>query len=892
MPSPSFWFRRKTCQLWLTVFVVSATVVFLFWLEPVLAAFSIQKVMSDILMAVGGAISGVLVWLIGFLITLSGYNNFINADIVSVGWVLVRDVANMFYILVLLVIAFGTMLKLEQYTWKKMLPRLLLTAILVNFSKTIIGVIIDFSQVVMLTFVNGFAATGAGNFISMFGLEKIYKIATTGIGQQGDGCPNLDNALLVSSILAVVVLGIAMIVVGVFVAILLFRIVAIWLLIVLAPLAWMMGTIPGRGQKYYADWWNKFVNQVVVGPAVAFFLWLSLATLGGGNNNSQITAGNAIAARGTDDPKTTACVITELGNWETMGGFAVVIATLMIGLQMISELGVAGASIAGSATSMIKGAATKVAKKAAWVGGAGMLVAGGAVPGLGALAVGGIGLLAGKKIGMFAGKQAKSGASKVGEGALGVLGNVPLIGGAATRKKAEMRAKRFADARKGAENVRDFTPDEVIRESQRAAFTDDGKQMKFAAQTRVLGDKDLRKKMQTENPAAFAEMVGNYKQFGDETGQSEKANSTLKELYKENPQLHTATPPTSTSPVGKTREDNIRDDMRGQSRGDKLKLSDNALSDPVVVENLTPGDQEEIFEKGSAKQKEALGKTVLTQQIPAITPDMIKDPAAVTANLSNIEAALKGPGNFETLPKGIFSELKSIFSQLSPDLQTRIATEKKTDSSSLDAGHFVGPKGDELAAGIAKSNDADLIKEVQLKVGPEFEEALKRFTTSGLRIPAGSSLPARRDPRVLNVLETLNRDTKNLLTRILAKPESRQMIRASNSDAWLKKVDSADLIDSSNGSATAGGAVIGNNLSLAALGKIISEANKTGSSAMKDTAACLAALVKKAEADRTRQKDDGTPAPKMSKAEDKRLNGMLTGPASLGIDWEAKFNRL
>ena len=76
------------------------------------------------------------------------YNDFINAAAVVKGWAIVRDLCNMFFILILLVIAFATILRVEGYDIKKMVPKLIIMAILINFSKTICGLIIDAADLV------------------------------------------------------------------------------------------------------------------------------------------------------------------------------------------------------------------------------------------------------------------------------------------------------------------------------------------------------------------------------------------------------------------------------------------------------------------------------------------------------------------------------------------------------------------------------------------------------------------------------------------------------------------------------------------------------------------------------------------------------------------------
>ncbi|NCO80087.1 hypothetical protein GW884_02245, partial [Candidatus Falkowbacteria bacterium] len=114
---------------------------------------------------------------IDVLIWVAQFNNIIGVAAVNQGWVIVRDLCNMFFILILLVIAFATILRQENYSAKKLLPKLLIMAVLINFSKTICGLIIDFSQVIMLTFVNGFASTGAGHFVQMFQMNKYFSMS-------------------------------------------------------------------------------------------------------------------------------------------------------------------------------------------------------------------------------------------------------------------------------------------------------------------------------------------------------------------------------------------------------------------------------------------------------------------------------------------------------------------------------------------------------------------------------------------------------------------------------------------------------------------------------------------------------------------------------------------
>ncbi|MEA3249029.1 MAG: hypothetical protein U9Q03_01580 [Patescibacteria group bacterium] len=301
-----------------------------------------------------------LLILVGALIHIAQYNGFVTSAPVANGWTIVRDIANMFFIVALLLIAFGTMLGLGNYQYEKTLPRFVMMAILVNFSRTICGLIIDFSQVVMLTFVNGFKEAAGGNFVDAFQITQLMQLQPPG-GSGGDtrDISSFNWAIMMSMFLALVFVGVATLVIVVMIAVLVVRIVYLWLLIVMSPLAFLSSAIPiSKASGFYKDWWEKFNNQVLVGPFLAFFLWLSLISVASGG----------IAEDGFPDEgpgsSETADVATQ-GGFQNIGidgiqQFIIAIGLLLGGLAMAQQM-------SGSAVAMGKGIA-KGAGKVAWRG--------------------------------------------------------------------------------------------------------------------------------------------------------------------------------------------------------------------------------------------------------------------------------------------------------------------------------------------------------------------------------------------------------------------------------------------------------------------------------------------------------------------------------------------
>ena len=328
-----------------------------------------------------------LIVLIELLIAIVKYNDFINAPAVVKGWILVRDFSNLTFLIIFIAIAFATILGVEKYEYKRLLPKLLLMAVAINFSRTISGIVIDAAQVVMITFVNGFKDVAAGNLITGFGLSNMLSIRA----QEGNDAIN-PTSLAAASILAVVLLVIAVITLGVIVLMFLVRIMYLWLLVVLSPLAFMLGAAPGA-ERWFQDWWKKLFQYAFVGPILAFFLWLSFSIM------SQVQPGSNLAVDSKVLPATgfgeaannTSAAISGIGRSDQLLSYAISISLLLMSLSIANSMGVKGGSLASAALGKIKSGGIKLGKLA----GLG-ITGGGIVGGVGAYGLGKLGQKAGK----------------------------------------------------------------------------------------------------------------------------------------------------------------------------------------------------------------------------------------------------------------------------------------------------------------------------------------------------------------------------------------------------------------------------------------------------------------------------------------------------------------
>jgi hypothetical protein len=215
--------------------------------------------------------------IIGSIIDIASYNEFISNPQIKEAWVIIRDLCNMFFVLILLVIAFATILRIESYNVKKALPKLLIMAVLINFSRIIVGLLIDFSQVIMLTFVNAFA-DGGGNFENYLGISKFMKFVDENTKIWGKSGISLNDTV-VAYVLVVLVMIIAIVTLLAVLIVFVMRMIMLWIYVVLSPLAFLLSAFPG-GQKYASQYWGDLTKYLVNGPVLAFFIWLAFITLG------------------------------------------------------------------------------------------------------------------------------------------------------------------------------------------------------------------------------------------------------------------------------------------------------------------------------------------------------------------------------------------------------------------------------------------------------------------------------------------------------------------------------------------------------------------------------------------------------------------------------------
>ena len=326
---------------------------------------------TEILAATGVLFATLMTFFLFLLRIVAEYSNFINADGVVQSWVFIRDLCNNFFIVFLLVIAVATILRVETYNYKRLLGKVLLMAILINFSKMFTGLLIDASQVVMLTLLGN--AQQLTNTIAI----KVGVLAFFNVGYMAIANVALGNGVedFIKAATAAIFSVIACVVILIFFIILLARIIAFWFLIVLSPFAYFASAFPAL-QTYSGQWWSTFTKYLVVGPAIALFLFISMnflnAMIGpsGSDSTGSVTAGS-LKDEISSKFKVVGGIVS--GTGEGVGDFLntsteqIFVSILTIGLLIAAliaagKAGTVGSQLANKAMGEIQKKGTKIAK--------------------------------------------------------------------------------------------------------------------------------------------------------------------------------------------------------------------------------------------------------------------------------------------------------------------------------------------------------------------------------------------------------------------------------------------------------------------------------------------------------------------------------------------------
>ncbi len=196
------------------------------------------------------------------------------APIVDVTWLVVRDFFNLTFILILLFSAFATIFHIERFHLRNVLLRLIIMALLINFSLPIVKAVIDIANFIMYFFTSLlFPQTGTGyEAVEIFGRSiNIMDIFVPQFEERSRAAESGITTYLIFAAIASFFYGISLITIA---GLLVVRLIALVILMVLSPVGFV-GTILPSTQGMASRYWQSLFKYAFMGPILVFTLFFA-----------------------------------------------------------------------------------------------------------------------------------------------------------------------------------------------------------------------------------------------------------------------------------------------------------------------------------------------------------------------------------------------------------------------------------------------------------------------------------------------------------------------------------------------------------------------------------------------------------------------------------------
>lgn len=295
-------------------------------------------------------------------------------DGIELAWAAFRDIANILIIGIFTFIALSIIIGLKEYGQKKLIARVLIIAVLINFSLLFTKMIIDASNFTATQFytammggrtaadaerdrVNALAAateedgTGfatyansgiAGAFVKLLGLQGIsdtHEALVTLADVREDG-----GLALLYGIFASMLLGAAAFVIFYGSFILFSRALLLIFLLITASVAFASYLIPKWETSRYgwSAWWSSLIKSAVLAPILMLFLWITVNVGGAIQEGNGGSLGSMIGSGGQS-------IVSDVS---ALFGYVIVLGLLFISFKLSSSLAgkVGGLSFSTAAT--------------------------------------------------------------------------------------------------------------------------------------------------------------------------------------------------------------------------------------------------------------------------------------------------------------------------------------------------------------------------------------------------------------------------------------------------------------------------------------------------------------------------------------------------------------
>lgn len=288
----------------------------------------VNKLLSAIVFLLNELLSFLFFFIVGpFIEAILAIRTYTDkfAGIIYPAWEIFRNLSNIIFILSIIATGLATVFRVGGWQAKDILVKLIIGAILINFSLVIAQSVLGIADTVQVQFLP--PDTGAIRLLSNELIVKgsrdavsgLFTTTPTAFGTFG------QSVRVIANFVTAFIAFIAFVAIAIF---LLLRIIFLWLLLMTSPLPYVAMVLPVT-RSITTRWWSNFIKYAFMTPAMAFMLNLSAL----------------IASKNRDVVKTLAegRYAQMSGNVENimfvLGANAIVIVFLFVSLKVASMIG-------------------------------------------------------------------------------------------------------------------------------------------------------------------------------------------------------------------------------------------------------------------------------------------------------------------------------------------------------------------------------------------------------------------------------------------------------------------------------------------------------------------------------------------------------------------------
>ena len=206
---------------------------------------------------------------------------------INTGWIAARDVANLFFIFILLYTAIAHILDLGGVNIKKTVIKVIIVALFINFSLVMTRVVIDSGNVLATFF---YERTGLSTntdlpqtlgLVKSSGILKARSDESVGLAMK-DFLTSYDGTSTAIQAMGTLVFILALaFVLGAAAIMFLWRSVVLIFLMVISPMAFLFSAVPGK-EGLFGEWWSKLLSTTFFAPVYLLFMYISIVFIKGG----------------------------------------------------------------------------------------------------------------------------------------------------------------------------------------------------------------------------------------------------------------------------------------------------------------------------------------------------------------------------------------------------------------------------------------------------------------------------------------------------------------------------------------------------------------------------------------------------------------------------------